>query len=124
MRMQREEAIKRLLDLKAIGRVMDYLRGGGSAHAGLLVMLLSNLTVSEAGSEQLLQLGSAALAGFNVYAAAAPSSRLSAVCAACMLAIPALHDDHLCRINGLSLPACSLCTLRMRCCCSLTSYCC
>lgn len=70
MRMQREQAAQRLLDLKAIGRVMDYLRGGGSAHAGLLIMLLSNLTVSEAGSEQLLQLGSAALAGFNVYAAA------------------------------------------------------
>ena len=66
---QRDDAVQRLLDLRAVGRVMDYLRGGSSAHAGLLVMLLSNLTVSEAGSEQLLQLGNSTLAGFNMYAA-------------------------------------------------------
>ena len=47
---------------------MDYLRAETSPHAGLFVMLLSNLTVLEAGAEQLLQLGSTTLAGFNMCA--------------------------------------------------------
>lgn len=56
-----------LVDLKVVGRIMDYLRDDSSGHAGLLVMLLANVTTSDRGCLRLLQLDSSTLAGFNVY---------------------------------------------------------
>ena len=75
--------MKRLLNLRTVGRSMDYLRASSSPHPGLFVMLLSNLTVLEAGTEQLLQLGSTNLAGFNMCALDSALTYYNCVSLAC-----------------------------------------
>ena len=62
--------MRQLVELKVVGRTVDYLIEGSSRHAELLVMLLSNVTVSDAACEQMLQTGLRSVAGFNMYAAA------------------------------------------------------
>ena len=52
--------------LKAVNRVMDYIREESSKQVHLLVMLLCNLTAQEAGCKELLQLGQGSVEGFNV----------------------------------------------------------
>lgn len=55
------------MKLNAVSRCMDYLREKICPHDELLVMLLNNLTASEEGSRQLLQLDKPeALQGFNM----------------------------------------------------------
>lgn len=51
------EIMKRMLDSRTIGRVMDFIREGSTPHHKLLSMLLCNLTVDEEGCSHLLQLG-------------------------------------------------------------------
>ena len=51
---------------RAVNRVMDFLREGVTSQVHLLVMLLCNLTTQEAGCQDLLQLDSEDLKGFNM----------------------------------------------------------
>ena len=60
------EIMKKMLDSKTIGRVMDYIREGSTPHHKLLSMLLTNLTVEEEGAGALLQLGQDKLEGLHV----------------------------------------------------------
>lgn len=64
--MQREDAVQKLTELKVVGRIMDYLTEGLSMHVELLMMLLSNVTVSDPACEQLLQLKTRSVTGFNM----------------------------------------------------------
>ena len=64
--MQREDAVQKLTELKVVGRIVDYLTEGLSPHVELLMMLLSNVTVSDPACEQLLQLKSRSVTGFNM----------------------------------------------------------
>jgi len=64
--MQREDAVQKLTELKVVGRIMDYLTEGLSLHVELLMMLLSNVTVSDPACEQLLQLKTRSVTGFNM----------------------------------------------------------
>lgn len=64
--MQREDAVQQLIKLKVVGRIMDFLTEGQVHHVDLLMMLLSNVTVSDAACEELLQLNSTKVAGFNM----------------------------------------------------------
>ena len=65
--MQREDAVQKLTELRVVTRIMDYLTEGLSPHVDLLMMLLSNVTVSDPACEQLLQLKSRSVTGFNMY---------------------------------------------------------
>ncbi len=58
--------MRQLTELKVVGGIMDYLTEGVTSHAELLMMLLSNATVSDAACEQLLQLKSRSVTGFNM----------------------------------------------------------
>ncbi|KAL4423726.1 hypothetical protein ABPG75_001027 [Micractinium tetrahymenae] len=58
---------RRLLELNAVGRCMDYVREKACVgREDLLVMLLANLTALEAGAEALLQVGKGPLEGLHV----------------------------------------------------------
>lgn len=59
---------KRLLELNAAARAMDYLRENACPHPGLLVTLLANVTASEEGSRALLQLGQGSVEGLHIAA--------------------------------------------------------
>eukprot|EP00955_Chlamydomonas_euryale_P096788 365032-Chlamydomonas_euryale.AAC.10 len=63
---QDDSAAARMVEQRAVARVMDYIREGACPHARLMCMLLSNLTAREPGCEQLLQLGQDRLQGLNV----------------------------------------------------------
>ncbi|MEW5302753.1 MAG: hypothetical protein WDW36_005502 [Sanguina aurantia] len=65
---QDTEAVTELLSLNVVGRIMERLRepSVSTEHSRLLSMLLSNVTVSEQGSSDLLQLGKGPLEGFNM----------------------------------------------------------
>lgn len=59
---------KKLLDLNAASRCMDYLKDSISkGNEDLLVMLLANITAEEEGARALLQLGKGAMEGLNMY---------------------------------------------------------
>ena len=60
--------MQKLTELRVVTRIMDYLTEGLSPHVDLLMMLLSNVTVSDPACEQLLQLKSRSVTGFNMYA--------------------------------------------------------
>ena len=64
--LQEAAAAERLRQARAIGRSMDYLRERATQHEALLVMLLTNLTASEQGCSQLLQLDRPELQGLHV----------------------------------------------------------
>eukprot|EP00798_Chlamydomonas_sp_ICE-L_P011519 gene11519-34233_t len=56
----------KLMDCKTIPRIIDYIREGVSPHNALMVMLLCNLTVSDRGCSEVLQLGNPKLEGLNM----------------------------------------------------------
>ena len=66
---------------RAVNRVMDFLREGVTSQIHLLIMLLCNLTAQEAGCQDLLQLESEDLKGFNM--CDPPECRDSASALAC-----------------------------------------
>lgn len=64
---QEPSAQRKLLDLNAPARCMDYLKEGACpGQEDLLVMLLANLTAAEDGAAALLQLGRPGLEGLNL----------------------------------------------------------
>ncbi|WIA33946.1 hypothetical protein OEZ86_007041 [Tetradesmus obliquus] len=57
---------KALLQFNTVGRVMEFVREKSCPHIELLLMLLVNLTVEEAGCEALLQLGRQGMEGLHM----------------------------------------------------------
>ncbi|KAK9846461.1 hypothetical protein WJX81_004401 [Elliptochloris bilobata] len=60
---QGADAVSRLLELRAIHRLMDFLQEGACPHHDLLAMLLANLTAPQAGTDALLQVRDGSTAG-------------------------------------------------------------
>ena len=63
---QDADHVSKMRSQKAVNRCMDYLREGVTPHVHLLIMLLCNLTLQDAGCQELLQLGQGDLEGWNV----------------------------------------------------------
>ena len=64
---QDPDTAQQLVEARVVPLCMDLVRDAEQApRQPLLTMLLANLTVLEAGAEQLLQLGQGNLEGFNV----------------------------------------------------------
>lgn len=64
---QDTDTATKLLRMKCIEKSVDYIRdGSASTSPELLTMLLTNVTTTEAGSKQLLQVGKGDLEGFNI----------------------------------------------------------
>ncbi|KAJ9528470.1 hypothetical protein QJQ45_020358 [Haematococcus lacustris] len=57
---------QQMLQMRVISRAMDMLKENNCQHPQLLVMLLNNLTTSEEGSSELLQLGHDKMQGLNM----------------------------------------------------------
>jgi hypothetical protein len=55
--------VERLLDYKAVDRVMDYMQEGACPHVDLMTMLLANLTAPQAGTDALLHIRDRTTAG-------------------------------------------------------------
>lgn len=55
-----------LLDLGAVNRVMELIRENSCPHADLLSSLLANVTISEGGCRELLQIGKGSLEGLHM----------------------------------------------------------
>lgn len=64
--LQDERVVSQLVELSVVGRCVDYLKEGSSQHAGLLAMLLSNVTLSKPGASSLLQLSNPQLQGYHM----------------------------------------------------------
>ncbi|KAG1679930.1 hypothetical protein FOA52_006994 [Chlamydomonas sp. UWO 241] len=60
------EAAAKMIESRVIARVMDYIKDGICPHPRLMAMLLANLTASDAGCSELLQLGQGKLEGLNI----------------------------------------------------------
>ncbi|GAX76264.1 hypothetical protein CEUSTIGMA_g3708.t1 [Chlamydomonas eustigma] len=63
---QEPEVVIHMLEKRVIGRLMDYLRDGLCPHHRLMAMLISNLSMSDEGCKDLLQLGLEKLEGLNM----------------------------------------------------------
>eukprot|EP00879_Flechtneria_rotunda_P015593 GHRR01016308.1.p2 GENE.GHRR01016308.1~~GHRR01016308.1.p2 ORF type:complete len:243 (+),score=79.44 GHRR01016308.1:1977-2705(+) len=55
-----------LLHLNVVGRVMEYIREKSCPHMELLLMVLVNMTVTDQGCEDLLQLGKPGMEGLHM----------------------------------------------------------
>ena len=52
--------------LGTVGRCADAVREGSSRHPDLIIKLLCNLTLEQAGAAELMQLGKGDLEGYNM----------------------------------------------------------
>ncbi|GLC41216.1 hypothetical protein PLESTB_001526000 [Pleodorina starrii] len=58
--------VEMLLDLNVVNRVMEFIRDGAVPHVDLLTSLLANVTISERGCKDLLQIGKGSMEGLHM----------------------------------------------------------